>query len=231
MALDPGNVHLWLVQPSQLASHFNRLASYLCNDEQARAERYKLPAPRRQFIMSRGFLRQTIASYLSVDPCSLRFGIMGNEKPTLLNSDLHFNLSHTADFIAIALACDRPVGVDVEHIMDRNSLEAITRQQFHPDEHLDFQSADAAQKLAVFYRIWTCKEAYLKGLGHGLSQPLSSFAMVHDDGRYVPRPALDGKNWSVMSRIQSDCALALAAPGDWTVQDVTPTHAATSNSG
>ena len=219
--LSHGQLHLWRTSPTDLKDQFDKFQTYLSADEQTRAAGYKLAAPRTQFILARGFLRQTLATYLNAEPASLRFGTTANEKPVLVGDEvLHFNLSHTANAIAIVVANDRPVGVDVEQILARRSMEAIARQQFHPAERADWESADESQKLNVFYRIWTCKEAYLKGLGHGFAQSLSSFALRPMGDRYVPSPALDQTEWSVANEIEHDIALAVAAPGVWSVQKI-----------
>ena len=220
-SIQDGQLHLWLSRPTDLLEHYDRFATYLSTDERTRAAGYKLAAPRTQFILARGFLRQTLSTYLSETPESLRFGTSGNEKPVLLGDRaVQFNLSHTANAIALVIASDRPVGVDVEQIQARRSMDAIARQQFHPEERADWEAADGPEKLNVFYRIWTCKEAYLKGLGRGFAQSLSSFALRPDSERYVPSPALDQLNWSVTCEIEQDVALAIAAPGLWRVQRI-----------
>ncbi len=222
LPLTPGLVHVWLVHPHELQAEFDRFSSTLSEDEHTRAAGYKLVAPRVQFILARGFLRQTLAAYLQVSPSSISFGTTGNEKPILIgNAGLHFNLSHTATAIALAVAGDREVGIDVEQIKSRRSLMNIAQHQFHKEEQADLERATEVDKLSTFYRIWTCKEAYLKGLGQGFALPLNSFAMRPEGDRYTPSPRLDNQEWSVISEIRSDFALAVAAPGQWQFADLT----------
>ncbi len=124
--------------------------------------------------------------------------------------------------IALVVACDREVGVDVEDIRPRRSLDAIASQQFHPHERKNLEAAEGADKLSEFYRIWTCKEAYLKGLGHGFAMPLTSFAMLPQALQavrtYTPQPALDEQAWRVLSQVEPEVALAVAAPGMWEIE-------------
>ncbi len=222
-ALAPGLVELRVVHPATLLSEIDALTGLLSPDEHARAAGYKLEAPRQQFILARGFLRRSLADRLSVDPRLLRFGTTGNEKPVLVDQpSLHFNLSHTSNAIALAVSGDRPVGVDVEQIQMRRSLFAIANQQFHVAERADLEQATPDAKLSVFYRIWTCKEAYLKGLGHGFAQSLTSFAMRPAGERFIAEPELDTQNWSVISLIDQDRAIAVAAPGQWELQFARP---------
>lgn len=216
-------VHVWLVRPLDLIGQLEQLSSYLNDDERVRAAGYKLDAPRTQFMLARGFLRRTLSGYAGAPPESLRFGTTANEKPVLLDkqiprSHLHFNLSHTANVIALAIANDREVGVDVEQLHLRRGLGAIAKQQYHIAEQEQLAEASEEEKLSTFYRIWTCKEAYLKGLGLGFAQSLTSFAMVPRAGRVIPEPKLDDQAWSVICEIRGEYALAIAAVGDWQVE-------------
>lgn len=221
-ALIGGLVHVWLAHPAQLLDELARLTSFLSEDENARAATYKIEAPRLQFTLARGWLRQTLGATLSVPPASIRFSTIGNGKPVLADSAAaHFNLSHTANLFALAMSLDRPVGVDVEQLQTRSSLNAITRQQFHPIERAIFDSSTEAEKLETFYRIWTCKEAYLKGLGEGFARPLASFAMQSSTGNdciYRADPGLNDDLWSIRSEIREGFALAVAAPGEWQIR-------------
>lgn len=223
ITLPHGLVHIWLVRPLDLIGQLKQLSSYLNDDERVRAAGYKLDAPRTQFILARGFLRRTLSGYVGAPPESLRFGTTANEKPVLLDqqiprSHFHFNLSHTANVIALAIANDREVGVDVEQLQIRRSMGAIAKQQYHIAEQEQLAEASEEEKLSTFYRIWTCKEAYLKGLGLGFAQSLTSFAMVPCAGRVIPEPNLDSQAWSVISEIRGEYALAIAAAGDWQVE-------------
>lgn len=102
----------------------------------------------------------------------ISFGLYG--KPYFKQPQgLFFNISHSADWTVIALS-DSEVGVDIQfkRPVDVNSAA----RAFTPAERGQIEAAgEAAQEL--FYRYWTAKESYLKAIGTGLNQPLSSFSV------------------------------------------------------
>jgi 4'-phosphopantetheinyl transferase len=68
------------------------------------------------------------------------------------------------------------VGVDVERIPSESVDDAaLAQQHFTRAEAALVQSTPAALRTEVFLRLWTRKEAFLKGLGDGLSESLSHF--------------------------------------------------------
>ena len=64
--------------------------------------------------------------------------------------------------------------MDVETVRDFSSLGSIS-SYFATGEQawLDGMAHDARDD--AFFMLWTCKEAYIKALGRGLSKPLDSF--------------------------------------------------------
>lgn len=86
-----------------------------------------------------------------------------------LQSGPDFNISHSGDFILLAVADNGTVGIDIEKIrpISRDDYpEHITvTSEIHgtdPHQHTD----------SFFFDCWTKKEAALKGYGSGLSVPL-----------------------------------------------------------
>ncbi len=51
----------------------------------------------------------------------------------------------------------------------------MARRFFSPREQEELFSLPAGEQLTAFYCCWTRKEAYLKGMGRGLSIPTDSF--------------------------------------------------------
>lgn len=79
---------------------------------------------------------------------------------------LHFNLSHSEDFLLCALS-DQPVGVDIEVIRPRRT--GLPRYCFTPMEFARFEALGG--DWAAFYTLWTLKEAWCKCLGQELGHP------------------------------------------------------------
>ena len=91
---------------------------------------------------------------------------------------LDFSVSHSADLALIAIAAGRRVGVDVEQHDAKVRILKLAARFFSPREAAQLASLSEYDQLAGFYRGWTCKEAYLKATGLGLSFPLSKFTVA-----------------------------------------------------
>lgn len=130
-------------------------------------------------------LRQKAALYLLLER-HLQHGqpvpaldYQSSGKPRLADHpNVHFNLSHSGHWLALAISDAGPVGVDVEAPRRRRSIMAIAEQYFHPAEieHLKQQQPD--KQTAEFYRLWTLKEAFFKARGTGIAEGLPGINFI-----------------------------------------------------
>ena len=106
---------------------------------------------------------------------SLQYGPKG--KPFLKNflEPLYFNVSHSEDRVLYAFSSDCEVGVDVEVARRLYDADAIARRFFAKRECNDIFLLAGEERNVAFFRCWTRKEAFLKGIGEGLSVPLDQF--------------------------------------------------------
>jgi 4'-phosphopantetheinyl transferase len=65
------------------------------------------------------------------------------------------------------------VGVDVEMLAPLQTVDAAS-PLLHPAEQAEIASAPHSQRASVFTHIWTRKEAYLKGIGIGVTHDLAA---------------------------------------------------------
>src|SRR5579872_6162510 len=119
--LPKDEVHAWFVDLPVWEKETASLLALLNQEEQERAARFKFPAPRNQFVISRAMLRQVLGRYLHIEARDVHFRTTANGKPELADTpdvpnDLRFNLSHTAGAALIAVTQRRQVGIDVERI-------------------------------------------------------------------------------------------------------------------
>lgn len=188
IALAANDVAIWCCQTHDCGDAvLNTLAQALSPDECARASRFVRPEDRRDFIAAHALLRHALSRHdgaTAPDDWRMVSGPTG--KPELAStheSSLTFNLSHTVGFAVCAVAHRRHVGIDVERIRDMDDASAIARRFFSPDEVTAIDGLRGPDRLERFFELWTLKEAYVKGLGRGLTLPLDSFAFgVHDTG-------------------------------------------------
>jgi 4'-phosphopantetheinyl transferase len=167
-------IHVWRIDLDQPEVHLQNLAATLSSDEIARAERFYFQEHRQRFIAGRGILRNILGRYLGIQPLQVQFNYQQRGKPVLADkfadSGLAFNLSHSQGLGLCAVNCTRPIGVDLEYIRPMSDLEALAKRFFLPREYDMLRSLSPNQQQEVFFRYWTCKEAYLKATGDGLSQ-------------------------------------------------------------
>jgi 4'-phosphopantetheinyl transferase len=127
-------------------------------------------------LVSRALARYLIAEVTQQEPESLRFSTNEYGKPFLVGlPDIHFNLSHSHGVAVCALCRGAAVGVDVEDVGRHTDL-SIAGRFFSPAEADLVSKAPDSEKRALFFDIWTLKEAYIKAVGKGLSIPLNSFS-------------------------------------------------------
>jgi len=158
--------------------------SLLAAEERIRAERLRRPSARAQFVATRAALRRLLGGRIGAAPGEVEFRIRPGGKPELAGAGAdtgwRFNVSHTDGLYLIAVARGFEVGIDVERGWnpDGGELAGLVARHFAPAERALWESAVAANAMAVFLRIWTRKEAVLKASGVGLSEDLSSVDTV-----------------------------------------------------
>ncbi|MFD3871732.1 4'-phosphopantetheinyl transferase family protein [Streptomyces sp. NPDC058623] len=172
----PASPQLWLVDTSAYRAHASRHApGTLDAQELARAAEFARAADRDGYVCAHVALRRLLGAYLGLAPrevtverapCSHCDEPHG--RPVLPGGALHFSLSHCTGLSLLAFA-DAPVGVDVEELVAPGVI-ADTADVLHPREAAELAALPAAERSAAFTRVWTRKEAYLKGLGVGLSE-------------------------------------------------------------
>jgi 4'-phosphopantetheinyl transferase len=133
---------------------------------------------------ARGTLREVLGRALRCDPSDVQFRYGPHGKPYVPASALRFNISHSGALALIALSRVE-VGADVELPRPRRS-DAIARRFYAPGEiERLFAETDAESRADAFFRLWTCKEAFLKATGEGLSRSTRSYEIAFSPPRLV----------------------------------------------
>jgi 4'-phosphopantetheinyl transferase len=220
LSLDAHHVDVWRLSLNLLADSVKSVESTLSADEKERAARFHFEVDKNRYIVSHGVLRKILGRYLHRDPAELTFSVNQYGKPALLNPSLEFNLSHSGDFVLIAVTQGRKIGVDVERIRQGISSHVIAQQYFSKAEVAELQSLPLEQREAAFFICWTRKEAYIKAQGLGLSLPLESFDVSLTPGHPAilratrPDPT-ESTRWSLLSMdVDQNYAGALAVEKD-----------------
>jgi 4'-phosphopantetheinyl transferase len=177
-------VHVWRTGTNWPDGAIMVLHGWLSSDERQKSDCFHLAIDRTRYIIGRGLLRWLLGQWLRVSPDRLVFRSGAFCKPELAGGDdrlrPQFNISHSGEFVLIALAVGRAVGIDVEQLQPEIPAEAIAKRFFSTRECAGLAAADAPWRCEDFHACWTRKEAYIKARGEGLSQPLDQFDVSVD---------------------------------------------------
>ena len=236
-ALAADEVHVWRIALNRPIEDVQGLQTLLASEEISRADRFRFEKDRRRFVVVRGLLRVILGRYLDLKPGQLGFVYGDYGKPALAPAPatrgLSFNLSHAHELALVAVTRDRQIGIDLEHMRPIPEMEQIAERIFSPQEKEMFRALPGAEKLEVFFHCWTCKEAYIKARGEGLSLPLDRFQVVPILGEAAPLLSLDGdpqeaSRWSLRKLIPAPgyvAALAVEGQG-WSLAQWRYSHRA-----
>lgn len=207
------DVHVWRIDLDQPEAQLQHLAQTLSSDEASRAKRFYKEQHRHRFITGRGILRTILGRYLGVEPQQLQFGYEPLGKPLLADrfsgSRLSFNLTHSLGLGLCAVSCDRLVGVDLEYIRPIADVLSLAKRYFSPGEYEVMRSLPSNQMQEVFFRYWTCKEAYLKATGAGIAQLENIEVLLTPE-----EPAklkIPDQQWSLLELVPADNSVAAVA--------------------
>jgi 4'-phosphopantetheinyl transferase len=185
---------VWLIDARRWAGTKMLEEAYalLSPAEQARANRLRRPLARIEFIAGRAFLRQMLVACLaaggSTEDCARQARLLPIEierwgKPRVSSSLCGgemlpaFNVAHSQGLVLIALSQAGPVGVDLEYVDPSVDAIELAETSFAGDEAaLVGRAATRAERLDLFYSLWTSKEAIAKADGRGLQLAFSSFS-------------------------------------------------------
>lgn len=170
----PARPRLWLVATAAHEDTVARYASLVLDPaELARAREFRRPGDRATYMCAHVGLRRLLGAHLGVAPRTVSVARApcpccgeAHGRPVLPDGRLHFSLSHCEGLSLIAVAAT-PVGVDVEPVPEPHTV-AEAAEVLHPAEAAELAALAPGLRPAAFARVWTRKEAYLKGTGVGL---------------------------------------------------------------
>lgn len=185
-------IHIWGANVPMFGNRLEDLKAVLCPEEAAKAERFHRDADQASSIVARGALRILLSGYTGLSADELRFQYQETGKPFLVSPvsnrlpeersrqgcpprEIAFNISHSGGWVVLAIGRNRNIGVDVETIRRELDVMAIASRYFTLEETALIDQAD--DQHAVFFNLWSRKEAYVKAIGSGLFRELSSFSV------------------------------------------------------
>jgi len=141
--------------------------------EQRRLCAYRFAADRRRHHAAHALKRWVIGWLLGLPPQNPVFTADKRGKPHIAGGGLHFNLSHSGEWVAVVLRRDAEVGIDVEQARAQ-TISLPWPTICHPDER-------SLMGAMPFLKIWTLKEAVSKCCGEGLMLELTRLRLRPDE--------------------------------------------------
>jgi 4'-phosphopantetheinyl transferase len=140
---------------------------------------------RPQYLLTRALQRTVLSQYApGVTPAQWRFTANDGAKPELATEfsalGLHFNLSHTARLVVMAVG-RQPMGIDTEYLAAPRAPLDIADRFFTTTELADLVALPPADHARRFYTLWTLKEAWIKATGEGIAADLYGLSFEFDD--------------------------------------------------
>lgn len=187
-------------------------ARVLSAGEHERADRLWRHADRARFRTAWGLTRHALAAHMGTEPEALEFvrtcrscGALGHGKPALAGarSRWEFSISHSHEYVMLAITDVGPVGVDIEQA----------------DDHLIQVAAvvcGAKEKPGTADEVlwlWVQKEAVLKATGDGLAVPMTSFTV--NPLRWPAHPAVADRLTLADPGAPPGYRAAVAVLSDW----------------
>jgi 4'-phosphopantetheinyl transferase len=170
-------IHLWrLILPISQTIQ-DRLCKNLSQTELSRAARFHFDKDCIQFKMGRSVLREVLSRYIHIPSNEIQFEYAEYGKPFVKYLNVFFNVSHSNDYILIAISKQQAIGVDVEYCKPNLNLLDVAKEFCSIMEYQILLSLSESERQLRFYQYWTHKEALVKGLGQGISFPLKQVAV------------------------------------------------------
>ena len=130
-------------------------------------------------------LREILAGYRGVDGAEIgpESGLWRDPRGKLYptgGDGLAVSLSYAGDWALCAVARAVEIGVDCEVMAPLDDAADVAALCFAPQERALLARLPPPEQLALFYRLWTRKEALVKALGLGLAYPLTSLSVAQE---------------------------------------------------
>lgn len=191
----------------------------LNSDERARCRKFLFPGPKRRFALCRAALRRILCQRVACANDQLSFEQNEHGKPyAVVNRrgvPIRFNVSHSGRHGLLAVAPSGRLGIDIEERTNNRHIDLLSETVFGPNERAELETVTGQRKIAMFFSLWTVKEALVKALGVGMSLDTSEFevpaGMRHGDKRGLFEfPHMQGPKWQIEDLGNSDFAAAIA---------------------
>ncbi len=166
------------------------LEIYLNGPDRQRADRFKFAEDRARFVLARGLLGRCLRDHLDYPVAPLNLALTPQGRPFLPEDpEVQFSLSHSHDWVAVAVSLGTRVGIDLELVQTDLQFPELAERIFSENDLQTFQSLSVEERPVAFFRAWTGKEAYLKANGVGIAAGMKEVSISAGTGAPTGRIA------------------------------------------
>lgn len=196
---------LWLADVSSLQDEeVAFFISCLSSNEVDRYYAFLRRERQLQFLLGRILVRFAVAELLGLRPDEVSLiEQLGNAPRLVLPDDEQpmpgFSISHSREWVGCAVSAGTLLGLDIESTKPNRNFMEIGRLAFHAEELLWLQAQTESERPALFYKIWSRREALFKlrstSAGQGSTASLSKvnclqLSMEEEHFSDLPHPAV-----------------------------------------
>jgi 4'-phosphopantetheinyl transferase len=175
---------VWWARPAVASP---RLLALLDETERERYGNYRREVDQLRFLTGRTLIRAVAGQWLGTGPedVALDASCYDCGKPhgkprVLADGAPQVSISHSGQWVALAVVEDVPVGIDVEEIRSAEVAD-LARISFSATERTAFARLPEQEQRTAFFTYWARKEAVVKAIGRGMSVAMSRFTLsAHD---------------------------------------------------
>ncbi|HVA58247.1 MAG: 4'-phosphopantetheinyl transferase superfamily protein [Gemmatimonadaceae bacterium] len=180
-ALSATDIHVWHATLAATPENLSSAAEMLPAHEREKTALVASEAQRARLTLSRAWVRDILARYLSEAPADITIRRSARGKPQVVAKDtdapLQFSVSHSADHMLVAVTRSDDVGVDLERMTRLADVERIAARFFARGEYDALLALPAEQHADAFFRAWVRKESVVKALGTGIAAAFDGFTV------------------------------------------------------
>ena len=221
MILGEHDIHVWLAFDRDFTDSAwlrERTQDLEPHEQQVAARR--MEHLRTQYLLTRALQRSVLSLYATgVAPAQWRFAQEAKPElaPEFSALGLHFNLSHTASLVTLAIGRQPMMGVDAECLAVPRTPLGIADRFFTTAELAGLTDLAAEDHPQRFYALWVLKEASMKATGEGIGADPYALSFEFEDvarARAFRMTQDDARRWSFWQGAPGEeHALALALRG------------------
>jgi 4'-phosphopantetheinyl transferase len=203
LGLAADQIDIWYCFLHRFGCDLDGWLAQLSGEEADRYRQIRSGDASRGYLAARVLTRSTLSRYAGVPHNAWRFTTNEHGRPRIdwprEYRDIHFNISHTAGLVVIAVGRIPEIGIDVETLDRDVEIDEIAGSILSEAEAHEWARGAPEARRDSFFSIWTLKEAYMKARGLGFSLPPRSFEFADLDGpislKCLPKCDPDPGRW------------------------------------